>query len=599
MSKWSLENLKQERINELFNNLDVETLAIDNFNDSKLLGWTWECDLDGNYTACSAEIEGVLNVSVPEILGQPITHLMVNINCHALLDTVSNGRRFPVDMDVQIRQIDGRQVQAKICFLKILKSIDDDRHYGFSGFTQILQENQPASVFNRIPANENNLTNTNILAHNINSLTISAPEPKHSGFGQQLDAQSETDISLQKFRFLTEMGKELRASVNSILGFSRIILKGIDGPITEPLKQDVHAIYDSGIQILDLTDDLITFSKIESGILKLNFEGNINLADMIASVANTSQVFFQENAIELEIKVPSDLPAIRVDPVKTRVILLRLLDIAANLTKSGIITITAEHHSANKSRTGETIHVRMEGRFLLPLEQLNLFNPFFSSGETVQEELSSCKFGFYTAKKLIEMHGGELGIQHDPDETCSIYFTFPVNKENAYPTSRDKDFNNKTNDNPQEYQAETYANTLVEDQENPTIIKSVKVDKTPKILLIDDDRSNIDLMKEVFLHSDELLIVNQGDITNIIKKIRTIKPRAIIINPQMHYLDIQQVLKALTIDPFLKSIPVIILTSNSLDHLQFQLINDSAIVLHKGFITDQDLRKVVSNVMNY
>src|SRR5512139_405663 len=95
------------------------------------------------------------------------------------------------------------------------------------------------------------------------------------------------EVDRLKSQFLANMSHELRTPLNSIIGFSRVILKGIDGPVTELQQNDLTAIYNSGQHLLGLINDILDLSKIEAGKMELNFEENVNIADLINSVMST------------------------------------------------------------------------------------------------------------------------------------------------------------------------------------------------------------------------------------------------------------------------------------------------------------------------
>ncbi|MBM3303023.1 MAG: PAS domain S-box protein, partial [Deltaproteobacteria bacterium] len=78
--------------------------------------------------------------------------------------------------------------------------------------------------------------------------------------------------SVAKSQFLANMSHELRTPLNSIIGFSRVILKGIDGPVSDLQQQDLNAIYNSGQHLLRLINDILDLSKIEAGKMELAFD---------------------------------------------------------------------------------------------------------------------------------------------------------------------------------------------------------------------------------------------------------------------------------------------------------------------------------------
>src|SRR6185503_10331424 len=80
------------------------------------------------------------------------------------------------------------------------------------------------------------------------------------------------EVDQLKSQFLANMSHELRTPLNSIIGFSRVILKGIDGPVTDMQQQDLSAIYSSGQHLLGLINDVLDLARIEAGKMELNFE---------------------------------------------------------------------------------------------------------------------------------------------------------------------------------------------------------------------------------------------------------------------------------------------------------------------------------------
>ena len=81
---------------------------------------------------------------------------------------------------------------------------------------------------------------------------------------QQETAQRLREVDRLKTQFLANMSHELRTPLNSIIGFSRVILKGIDGPLTEMQETDLSAIHHSGQHLLGLINDILDLSKIEA-----------------------------------------------------------------------------------------------------------------------------------------------------------------------------------------------------------------------------------------------------------------------------------------------------------------------------------------------
>ncbi|HLA45463.1 MAG TPA: GAF domain-containing protein, partial [Aggregatilineales bacterium] len=106
------------------------------------------------------------------------------------------------------------------------------------------------------------------------------------------------EIDKLKTNFLAAMSHELRTPLNSIIGFSRVILKGIDGPITDTQQQDLQTIHDSGKHLLGLVNDILDQAKIEAGKMQLSIE-YFDLTRVIDSVMSSAEGLTKEKPIRL------------------------------------------------------------------------------------------------------------------------------------------------------------------------------------------------------------------------------------------------------------------------------------------------------------
>ena len=104
---------------------------------------------------------------------------------------------------------------------------------------------------------------------------------------QLATAEKLREVDRLKTQFMANMSHELRTPLNSIIGFSRVILKGIDGPVTDLQKQDLTAIYNSGQLLLKLINDILDISKISAGKMELAFAETC-LNDIVDGVMTTT-----------------------------------------------------------------------------------------------------------------------------------------------------------------------------------------------------------------------------------------------------------------------------------------------------------------------
>jgi signal transduction histidine kinase/putative methionine-R-sulfoxide reductase with GAF domain len=234
------------------------------------------------------------------------------------------------------------------------------------------------------------------------------------------------EVDKLKSQFLANMSHELRTPLNSIIGFSRVILKGIDGPISELQQQDLNAIYSAGQHLLNLINDILDISKIEAGKMELSFVDDVNLADLINSVLSTAVGLVKDKPIRLEQIIPADLPTLRADPTRLRQVILNLLSNAAKFTERGSITIEAGIQTPQPGQSEIIIKVTDTGIGISLEHQKNLFQPFTQVDGSATRKTGGSGLGLSISRLLVEIHGGQIGVESTEGKGSCFYFTLPV-----------------------------------------------------------------------------------------------------------------------------------------------------------------------------
>ncbi|MFN3307996.1 MAG: ATP-binding protein, partial [Anaerolineales bacterium] len=228
-----------------------------------------------------------------------------------------------------------------------------------------------------------------------------------------------------KSQFLANMSHELRTPLNSIIGFSRVILKGIDGPITDLQRQDLNAIFNSGQHLLSLINDILDLSKIEAGKMELMFEDDVNISEIIQSILPTVRGLIKDKPIELVVDLDPNVPLVRADPTKIRQILLNLLSNAAKFTEQGSITVQTEVKREN-SHEEVLIKVIDTGIGIAQEDQSKLFEPFSQVDASPTRKTGGTGLGLSISRYLVEMHGGKIGVNSELGKGSTFYFSIPV-----------------------------------------------------------------------------------------------------------------------------------------------------------------------------
>ncbi|NIS82863.1 MAG: PAS domain S-box protein [Anaerolineales bacterium] len=239
---------------------------------------------------------------------------------------------------------------------------------------------------------------------------------------QALDEMREADRL--KSQFLANMSHELRTPLNSIIGFSRVILKGIDGPITETQEQDLTAIYNAGQHLLGLINDILDVSRIEAGKMELSFT-EVDVKEIIRGVMSTAVGLVKDKPIRLVTEVPEDLPKIQADNIRVRQIMLNLVSNAAKFTMEGEIAVTARVVE-DDVREMILVTVSDTGPGIDPENQKKLFEPFAMVDASPTRRTGGTGLGLSICHHLVELHGGNIWIDSVPGEGSTFAFTIPI-----------------------------------------------------------------------------------------------------------------------------------------------------------------------------
>jgi len=223
-----------------------------------------------------------------------------------------------------------------------------------------------------------------------------------------------------KSQFLANMSHELRTPLNSIIGFSRVILKGIDGPITEQQRDDLTSIYNNGQHLLAMLNDILDISKIEAGKMELILEP-VDVQQIISGVMSTAAALVRDKPIEFKQEAVSNLPTIRADSTRVRQVILNLLSNAAKFTKEGQITLRAW---ADEEQV--TISVKDTGIGILPEYQITIFEEFRQVDASTTRRTGGTGLGLAISRHFVEMHGGRIWVESEPDVGSTFTLTLPI-----------------------------------------------------------------------------------------------------------------------------------------------------------------------------
>jgi len=223
-------------------------------------------------------------------------------------------------------------------------------------------------------------------------------------------------------RFLANMSHELREPLTNIIGFSRVILKGIDGPISDQQRSDLEIVYANGQHLLGLINDLLDVAQIEAGLMELEFK-EVDLGELIQSVMATTSALVRDKDIQLQQEIHPELPPIEADGTRLRQVLLKLLSNAAKFTDRGSITVRAWPK-------GNQVQVAVADTGPgIPRENHERVFERFEQSESGVKRPEGIGVGLALCKEFVEMHGGRIWVESQEGVGSTFTFTLPIRRQ--------------------------------------------------------------------------------------------------------------------------------------------------------------------------
>jgi hypothetical protein len=264
-----------------------------------------------------------------------------------------------------------------------------------------------------------------------------------------------------KSTFLANMSHELRTPLNAIIGFGQLI-ESEDDPAN--LKEYVSLIRESGEHLLEMVNDILDLSRIESQKVELHRE-YFNLHTMLSRSPSTVRSIAARKGIHMELNIQGDIGWLYGDEVRIKQVVYNLISNAIKFTEAG----KRVGIDARASDDWAVITVWDQGVGIPPGELERIFDPFEQVNGGRKDKPPGTGLGLAITRNLIEMHGGKLTVESREGEGSRFTLELPGRVE-----SRKEE---------------------VEPEEPVVAVSTQK--KKGRVLVVDDDRTNLHLMKNI------------------------------------------------------------------------------------------------------
>ena len=357
--------------------------------------------------------------------------------------------------------------------------------------------------------------------------------------------QAAEAANMAKSLFLANISHELRTPLNAVLGLTEALEEEIFGSVNDEQIKALQTIYSSGNHLLELINDILDITKIESGRLQLNCEPTAVVELCQSSLAVIKQIAANKR-IQLEMKLPPNLPELIVDELRIRQVLINLLNNAVKFTPDeGSVTLEVKLNQQEQTNS-ETVDspkflqiaIQDTGIGIAPENLDKLFQPFVQIDNSLNRRYEGTGLGLALVKRIVNLHGGEVGVTSKLGVGSCFTIDLP-------------------------YDANIPLFFEVENQLEPSInIESSQIQEniSPLILLVEDNETNITTVSSYLKAKNyQIILAKNGEEAVTLAKSQN--PDLIMIDISIPKINGIEAIQQIRLVPNLVDIPIIALTA--------------------------------------
>lgn len=337
----------------------------------------------------------------------------------------------------------------------------------------------------------------------------------------------------EKSKFLANMSHEIRTPMNAVIGFTELL----DAHVTQPkAKRYLEVIRSSGSSLLNLINDILDLSKIESATVEMN-PVSARIRELVKRVEALLGQAAKDKGIALKIRVNSDVPEnVRIDVDRIRQVLVNLVGNAIKFTDKGHVALEIRSdNSQGKDLCSLEFEVSDTGVGIEVSDQKLIFKPFQQGSSATHVQEPGTGLGLSISRSIMRLAGGDLKVRSTPGVGSVFTATLP--------------------------------SVIVDPEFQGTAVQQRVYnfdDFAPAdILIVDDNMLNRELLAGYFEDSDhQISFATDG--AKAVELARHMKPTLILMDIRMPGMSGTEARDILAADKDHKDIPVIAVTASSM-----------------------------------
>ena len=332
------------------------------------------------------------------------------------------------------------------------------------------------------------------------------------------------------------MSHELRTPMNAILGFGQLLNYDKNEPLTDSQKNKVNEILKAGNHLLELINEVLEISHIESGKLSLSIE-NVGLQEVLEEATLLMVPLAQPRNIQIENRVAQYPEPVFVlaDRTKLKQVLLNLISNAVKYNyDNGSIIVSCEQESNNRTR----IKIIDTGTGISKEQQKHLFQPF-NRLDAENSGIEGTGIGLTITKRLLETMGGSIAFENNSEKGSCFSIELPGGKETGF--------------------------QIELDSEQKKGIPSSGIEGQFTLLYVEDNSANLELVEQILQSRPEINLLSASRALLGIDLARAHQPDLILMDIHMPEMDGITAMKKLQDFAETREIPIIAVSANAME----------------------------------
>jgi signal transduction histidine kinase len=227
--------------------------------------------------------------------------------------------------------------------------------------------------------------------------------------------------------FLANMSHDLKSPLNSVIGFSELMLRGIEGEMSEGQKEDIRLIHASGEELLNLINNILDSARLEAGKLELHHEWTPSV-ELVTRVVKTGMPQIGTKRIEFDSEIQPGLPPVNVDPHRISQAIGNVISNAIKFMEHGKVTVRAYVHKTNDVPPRRFLRIDVEdtGSGIREEDRDRIFDAFQQIDRSYSRKSSGMGLGLTLTKRLVDLHHGHLMLTSEVGRGSTFSISLPL-----------------------------------------------------------------------------------------------------------------------------------------------------------------------------